>query len=165
LLTDYITTYKKVNSEQLATNSEWKTFFEELENIYEKVNIAEFGVNDFPVKMHEEIDLSVAQKKSDYQRFAQQLQGLVESHKVESHKVEEYQRDVKDLKSKIQNLESKISEIDPSKITKLKEEKKSLQEQQSALKIQINNEEMKKFYDTHENLFDDFKFSEESISN
>jgi len=59
--------------------------------------------------MHEDIDKKVEKNKSDYQKINHQLLTLVESHKVESHKVEGYQKEVKDLTSKIQNLESLVT--------------------------------------------------------
>ena len=159
LLADYMWNYKKLN------DTDYKEFFDELENIYEKLNIAEFSADDFPVKMHEDIDKKVEKNKSDYQKINHQLLTLVESHKVESHKVEGYQKEVKDLTSKIQNLESRISTIDPTKIVKLKDEKKSLLKQQDSLQKEVKHELIKKFYVEHKNIFDDFKMNPDVIAN
>jgi|GEM_PF-2433674 len=136
-----------------------------MENIYEKVNIAEFSTDDFPVKMHEEIDAKVEKNKSDYQKLAHQLQTLVENQKSESRKVQEYQSQAKDLTSKIQNLESRISTIDPEKITKLKDEKKSLLKQQDTLSKEVEHELIKKFLAEHKNMFEDFKVNSDVIAN
>lgn len=159
LLADYLWTYKRMN------DTDHKAFFDELENIYEKVNIAEFSTDDFPSKMNEEIDVKVEKEKSEYQKINHQLQTLVENHKVESHKVEEYQKEIKQLASNNEQLTMKINQIDPNKILKLKEEKKSLQDEQTRLVQTINHEEIKVFYDSHKEIFDDFNFSQEAISN
>lgn len=179
LLADYMSGYKRLNEVCHSERNEeyglaypslrsgWQAqiFFEELENIYEKVNIAEFSADDFPVKMHEDIDAKVDKNKSDYQKINHQLLTLVESHKVESHKVEGYQKEIKQLTVNSEQLTVKVLQIDPTKITKLKDEKKSLLKQQDTLEKEVKHELIKKFYAEHKNLFEDFKVNSDVIAN
>jgi len=79
--------------------------------------------------MHEDIDAKVEKNKSEYQKINHQLLTLVESHKVESYKVEEHQKEIKQLTANSEQLTTKINQIDPNKITKLKDDKKALLKQ------------------------------------
>lgn len=161
LLADYMGRYKEV-SWPLTKN--FSSFFDELEMIYEKVNIAEFGVDNFPVQMHEDIDVVIEKTKSDYQKFLHQLQTIVENCKLESHKVEGYKKESKELISHSEQLKIKIAHIDPKKIGTLKEEKKSLQEEYVKLERGVKSLEITTFYENHISLFEDFKIHNEAIS-
>ena len=159
LLADYMWGYKKLN------DTEYTAFFDELGNIYEKLNISEFSADDFPVKMHEDIDVKVEKNKSDYQKINHQLITLVESYKGESRKVEEYLKEIRQLTANSDQLTTKINQIDPNKITKLKDDKKSLVKQEDSLQREVKNELIGKFYTEHKHLFEDFKITPDVVAN
>ncbi|MBU0626903.1 hypothetical protein KKH82_05845 [Patescibacteria group bacterium] len=56
LLTEYLTAYKKLQAGDWKLEIEQSaSFFQELENLYEKINVMDFSVADFPVDMHNSI--------------------------------------------------------------------------------------------------------------
>jgi chromosome segregation ATPase len=115
--------------------------------------------------MHENIDAKVEKNKSDYQKINHQLLTLVESHKSENQKIKVFEETLHATSQQIETLTVKINQIDPNKITKLKDEKKSLLKQQDGLQKEVKHELIKKFYAEHKNIFDDFKMNPDVIAN
>lgn len=125
---------------------------EELESLKEKLSINNFALPEECSSFIAPLQESLKAIEEEYQKKQATLSAYQEQNRWYETQINLLQRDITSEKSEIENIEKRLANIDPQKLTSLREEKKKLQDQQDQLEQQAENDKCKSFYDDNKEL-------------
>ena len=125
---------------------------EELESLKEKLSINNFALPEECSSFIAPLQESLKTIGEEYQKKQATLSAYQEQNRWYETQINSLQRDITSEKSEIENIEKRLANIDPQKLTSLREEKKKLQDQQDQLEQQAENDKCKSFYDDNKEL-------------
>ena len=125
---------------------------EELEALKEKLSINNFALPEECSVFISPLQESLKTIGDEYQKKQATLSAYQEQNRWYETQINSLQRDITSEKTEIENIEKRLANIDPQKLTSLREEKKKLQDQQDQLEQQAENDKCKSFYDENKEL-------------
>ncbi len=141
--------------------SPYQEAFQDLELVYDKVNIEKFALDEQFMVLYQALDEYLKQQsdvfttlQAEYrekEHYYQQLQGQVQSKK----------QDIVRLQEEKAQLEQKIAASDPEVLERLKQEKKEKYVKLDALFDKTVQRKIKQFIDANSRIFEGFSWHEE----
>ena len=138
-LNNYIRGFGNIeNSKIVEISNETSDFVNELEMIAEKVNINDFSMEWFDMKLSGKVESKIAEKMKDYQWFSLNLQNTEKNINEKREKILWFNTEKSGIERQIFSIEQKISWFDPEKINLKKSRKLELFNEMESLQKGVN---------------------------
>jgi len=133
-----------------------KEFFREIWHIADKVNIAEFSIQDFPILLHTQLQGRIEEKKNEQQKVRHEYDNYEKSLKELTEIQVKGEREKVERMNVLKVLEEKIAGGDPKKLEILKIEKETIVKQQNVLNEQLPTDTITAFWKDYQesDIFD-----------
>ncbi|MFA5748207.1 MAG: SMC family ATPase [Candidatus Absconditabacterales bacterium] len=147
LIDDYLSLFQNfLNKNSLSNLSKYKSFFDDVNLIKDKINITEFTFDSSYIQIINELESFLDTNKIEVQKLMNQKENIDENLKSENEKIIVFNSQLKEYSDSILLFTEKIKQIDPEKINKIKLEKNNLQNKLLDLEKNLAKKEISDFY-------------------